>query len=63
MPVDCYLNSLESPFPIEEVSGWFLSLSYLTEIPVVNANSVDPDQIWIYTVFQCPFYGLIGING
>ena len=26
-------------------SGWFLSLLCFTEIPVFNANSVDPDQM------------------
>ena len=31
------------PFPIEGVSGYFLTLPYLKKI-VFNANSVDPDQ-------------------
>ena len=26
------------------MSGLFLLLSFITEIPVLNANSVDPDQ-------------------
>ena len=43
-------------------------------MPVVNANSVDPDQtlhsaasdlglIWVYIVCQCPIYGMLGTNG
>ena len=31
------------PFPVK-VSGSFLSYSCFNEIPVLNANSVDPDQ-------------------
>ena len=34
-----------SLFPIEEVSDWFLLLPCFTEIPVINANSVNPDQM------------------
>ena len=40
------------------------------EIPELNANSVDPDQMpcsvasdLVYTVCQCPFYGMLGLNG
>ena len=43
------------------------------EIAIVNANRVDPDQtpyfrilrrlIWVYSVYQCPLYGTLGING
>ena len=32
-----------SPFPVKGVSGKFLLLPWFTEIPVLNANSVDPD--------------------
>ena len=32
-------------FPIEGVSGYVLSLPCLSEIPVFNAKSVDPDQM------------------
>ena len=41
-----FLNQLFGPFhfPIEVVSGYFLLLQYYIEIPVLNANSVDPDQ-------------------
>ena len=31
-------------FPVKEVSGSYLLLPWFTEIPVLNANSVDPDQ-------------------
>ena len=31
------------PFPVKGVSGKFI-LPWFTEIPVLNANSVDPDQ-------------------
>ena len=30
------------PFPVKDVSGMFLLLLWFTEIPVFNANSVDP---------------------
>ena len=32
------------PFPVKGVSGWFVLLPCFTEIPVLYANSVDPDQ-------------------
>ena len=39
-------------------------------LPEFNANSVDPDQMQHsaasdlgYTVCQCPFYGMLGLNG
>ena len=39
-------------------------------MPVLNANSVDPDQmpltaalIWVYTVSQRPIYGMLDIKG
>ena len=35
---------LTGPFPKEGVSGSFLLLPCFIEIPVFNANSVDPDQ-------------------
>ena len=39
------LALLTGPFPIEEMSGYFLLLSpCFIEILVFNANSVDPDQ-------------------
>ena len=39
-----YLNSLDRPFPVKGVSGLFLLLRWFTEIPVLNANSIGPDQ-------------------
>ena len=35
-----------NPFmpPKQGVSGYFLLLAYFIDIPVLNANSVDPDQ-------------------
>ena len=33
------------PFQVKDVSGWFLLLPWFTEIPVFNANSIDPDQM------------------
>ena len=33
------------PFPVQVVSGQFLSLSCFVEISEFNANSVDPDQM------------------
>ena len=38
------LTLCTGPFPIKGVSGKFLLLPWFTEIPVLNANSVDPDQ-------------------
>ena len=32
------------PFPVKGVAGWFLLLPWFTEILVLKANSVDPDQ-------------------
>ena len=32
-------------FPIYAVSGLFSMLPFIIEIPVFNANSVDPDQM------------------
>ena len=39
-------------------------------MPVINANSVDPDQTphsaasdWVHIVCQCPIYGTLGTNG
>ena len=32
------------PFQLKGVSGKFLLLPWFTEIPVLNANSVDPEQ-------------------
>ena len=40
-----------------------------TEIPVLNANSVDPDQTLrsaesdLGLHYLCPFYGTLGVNG
>ena len=57
-------------FQIEGVFGELLSLPYLTEIPVFNANSVALIRcsilqrlIWFYTICQCPFNGTPGIKG
>ena len=57
------MDSATSTIWTEELSDWLLL--YFIEIPVFNANSVDPDQTlhWVYTVCQCPFYGTLGING
>ena len=40
-----YLNSLDWSISNSRVSGKFLLLLCFIEIPVVNANSVDPDQM------------------
>ena len=40
-----YLNSLDWSISLKGVSGKFLLLPWFTEIPVLNANSVDPDQM------------------
>ena len=58
-------NSLDRP-----ISSGRVSVLRFTEINVFNANIVDPDQTlrsamteWVYTVYQCTFYGTPGING
>ena len=40
-----------SQFPAEGVAGYFLLLPCLIEIHVLNANSVDPDQTLLSTLF------------
>ena len=40
----CYLNSLDMPFPVNGVSGWFLLQPCFREIYVFNTNRADPDQ-------------------
>ena len=42
--VDSPINILDCPFPAEGVSGKALLLPYFIQIPVLNANSIDPDQ-------------------
>ena len=48
------------------MSALFLVLPIIIEIHVFNVNSVDPGQmlhlIWLYTVCQDPFSGMLGIN-
>ena len=38
-------NLWTGPFPTEGASSYFILLPCSTVIPVVNANSVDPDQM------------------
>ena len=40
-----YHNSLDKSISNKKVSDWFLLLPCFTEIPILNANSVDPDQM------------------
>ena len=40
-----HLSFLTGLFPIYGVSSLFSVLPFITEIPVFNANSVDPDQM------------------
>ena len=40
-----YHNSLDQSFSSNRTSVWFLLLLCLIEIALVNANSVDPDQM------------------
>ena len=45
MPNELFYPSLwTGPFPIKGVSGLFLELLLILKIPVLNANSLDPDQ-------------------
>ena len=55
-----YLSLWTGAFPFEGVSGLFLVLLFIIVIPVLNANSVDPDQmlqIWVYNVCENIFVG------
>ena len=47
------------------MSGHFLYLQCFIAIPVLNANSVDPDQMPCSktSVGKYPFYGMLDING
>ena len=66
--VDFCLNSLD--WSISSRRGlWFLLIPCFKEIPVFNANSVDPNQMphsaesdRVCTV-SVPFFGTLGING
>ena len=53
------------PFPIQEVSDQFLILSCNVEITKLNANSVNPNLMLHSAASdcQCPFYGMLGLNG
>ena len=60
------------PFPIEGVKARLLLLLCFMEIPILNANSVDPDQTPRYVASELGlhclplglhFYGTLGING
>ena len=39
-----------SLFLVKGVSGKFLLFPCFTEMPVLNANSIDPDETLLYTV-------------
>ena len=60
--MDAFLTFWTGPFPVDMVSRYFLFLlPCFVEIPVFNANIVDPDQTprsaasdWVYTVCQSP---------
>ena len=59
-----YLKSLD-----KFISYIVFIISMFAGISELNANSTDPDQtsisvvISVYTVCQCPFYGMLGLNG
>ena len=64
MLIEFHLNSLDRSISIRRGLWLVLIISMFIEIPVFNANSVDPDQtpryarlIWVYTVCNCPFMG------
>ena len=46
------------PFPIKGLSGKVIILLWFTEIPVLNANSVDPDQTPLSAVSDLGLYCL-----
>ena len=57
-----YHTSLDWSISNSRVSGYFLLSLCFVEIPVVNANSADTDQMWhlisiyrLYTACQLPF--------
>ena len=55
------------PFLIEVVSGYFLSLHVLEKILFkMQTEQIlirRRGRIWVYTVFQCPFYRTLGKYG
>ena len=45
MPGGLYYHTVwTGPFPVERVSGYVLLLTCFIQIPVFNANSVEPGQ-------------------
>ena len=62
-----FFNSLDRSISSKRGVWLVLLLPWFTDIPLFNANSVDPDQtprlIWVYAVCQCPFYGKLDLNG
>ena len=65
------LKLWNGPFSMEEVSVlFFIIIIFFIEINVINANSEDPNQMLHsvasdlgLTVCQCPFCGMLIING
>ena len=49
--MDSFTSTLwTGPFQVEGMSGYFSFIPYLIEIPVLDANSVDADQMPRYAV-------------
>ena len=57
-----YLNSLDRFIStIRSVLLGFIVTIFIA-IPVLNANTVDPNQNAASDLAQCPFHGTLGIN-
>ena len=65
----CRVDSSTSSLWTSSFLILFFIITMFAGISELNANSTDPDQtsisvvISVYTVCQCPFYGMLGLNG
>ena len=59
-------NSLDRSTSNNRVSGYFILLPCFTDIPVFNANSIDPDQmpqnVASDLLLQCLLITLLGVS-
>ena len=70
MPSGLFYNFLGRSISYIRGVWLVLLLSCFVEIPELNANDVDPDQMphsaasdFGLPVCKCPFYGMLGLNG
>ena len=68
MPSGLFHFKLFGPVLFQYQGVWLVFImTMFYRNPELNANNVVPDQmphlIWVYTVWQCPFYGTPDLNG